>query len=85
MNIIAIELETTWSNEIYNYFDELLGMLKNEKSFVRVRAFRLICALAKWDIENKIEDNIDLILNELDDDTSTSVRQCLDNKYFTII
>ena len=60
-------------------------MLKNEKSFVRVRAFRLICALAKWDIENKIEDNIDLILNELDDDTSTSVRQCLDNKYFTII
>ena len=53
-------------------------MLKNEKSFVRVRAFRLICAFAKWDIENKIEDNIDLILNELDDDTSTSVRQCLD-------
>ncbi len=78
MNIIAIELETTGSNEIYNYFDELLEMLKNEKSFVRVRAFRLICALAKWDIENKIEDNIDLILNELDDDTSTSVRQCLD-------
>ena len=77
-NLLDLELETTGSNEIYNYFDELLGMLKNEKSFVRVRAFRLICALAKWDIENKIEDNIDLILNELDDDTSTSVRQCLD-------
>ena len=77
-NLLYLELETTGSNEIYNYFDELLGMLKNEKSFVRVRAFRLICALAKWDIENKIEDNIDLILNELDDDTSTSVRQCLD-------
>lgn len=60
-------------------------MLKNEKSFVRVRAFRLICALAKWDIENKIEDNIDLILNELDDDTSTSVRQCLDKLNILLI
>ena len=60
-------------------------MLKNEKSFVRVREFRLICALAKWDIENKIEDNIDLILNELDDDTSTSVRQCLDKLNLLLI
>ena len=84
-NLLELELETTGSNEIYNYFDELLGMLKNEKSFVRVRAFRLICALAKWDIENKIEDNIDLILNELDDDTSTSVRQCLDKLNLLLI
>jgi hypothetical protein len=84
-NLLDLELETTGSNEIYNYFDELLGMLKNEKSFVRVRAFRLICALAKWDIENKIEDNIDLILNELDDDTSTSVRQCLDKLNLLLI
>ena len=84
-NLFYLELETTGSNEIYNYFDELLGMLKNEKSFVRVRAFRLICALAKWDIENKIEDNIDLILNELDDDTSTSVRQCLDKLNLLLI
>ena len=84
-NLLYLELETTGSNEIYNYFDELLGMLKNEKSFVRVRAFRLICALAKWDIENKIEDNIDLILNELDDDTSTSVRQCLDKLNLLLI
>lgn len=84
-NLLDLELKTTGSNEIYNYFDELLGMLKNERSFVRVRAFRLICALAKWDIENKIEDNIDLILNELDDDTSTSVRQCLDKLNLLLI
>ena len=52
-------------------------MLNDEKTFVRVRSFRLICALAKWDIDNKIENNFDLILNELEDDISTSVRQCL--------
>lgn len=75
--LLELETEVTESNELYNYFNDLLNMLKNEKSFVRVRAFRLICALAKWDNENKIENNFDLILKELDDNTSTSVRECL--------
>lgn len=76
-NLLALEMELTESNELYDYFDELLKMLKNEKSYIRVRAFRLICALAKWDKDDKIESNIDTILNELDDNVSTSVRQCL--------
>lgn len=76
-NLLDLEIEVTESNELYDYFDELLKMLENEKSFVRVRAFRLICALAKWDEDDKIESNIHVILSELDDNTSTSVRQCL--------
>ena len=48
-NLLELENEITESNELYNYFDELLNMLKHEKTFVRVRAFRLICALSKWD------------------------------------
>lgn len=84
-NLIELETETMESNELYNYFDDLLFMLKNDKTFVRVRAFRLICALAKWDCNNMIENNIDLILNELDDDTSTSVRQCLDKLNLILI
>ena len=46
--LLELETEVTESNELYNYFNDLLNMLKNEKSFVRVRAFRLICALAKF-------------------------------------
>ena len=84
-NLIELEIETTESDELYNYFDDFLCMLKNDKTFVRVRAFRLICALAKWDCNNMIENNIDLILNELDDDTSTSVRQCLDKLNLILI
>lgn len=76
-NLLDLEIEVTESNELYNYFDELLKMLENEKSYIRVRAFRLICALAKQDKDDKIASNIDIILNELDDKTSTSVRQCL--------
>ena len=84
-NLIELEIETTESDELYNYFDDFLCMLKNDKTFVRVRTFRLICALAKWDCNNMIENNIDLILNELDDDTSTSVRQCLDKLNLILI
>ena len=76
--LIELEKELSESNNFYNYFNEFLNMLTNDKTFVRVRGFRLICACAKWDSNNKINNNIDLILNELDDDTSTSVRQCLD-------
>ena len=46
--LLELETEVTELNELYNYFNDLLNMLKNEKSFVRVRAFRLICALAKF-------------------------------------
>ncbi len=76
-SLIKLEIEVAESNELYDCFDELLSMLNNDKTFIRVRAFRLICALAKCDKENKIESNLNLILKELDDNTSTSVRQCL--------
>ncbi len=75
--LLELETITTESNELYNYFDELLKMLNSEKTFIRVRGFRLICSLAKWDKENKINNNIEDILKELDDDKGTSVRDCL--------
>ncbi|NLZ24782.1 SufBD protein [Candidatus Dojkabacteria bacterium] len=76
---VLLELEsiTTESNELYNYFDELLKMLDNDKTYVKTRGFRLICALAKWDTESKIDKNIAKILNTLDDGVGVSVRQCL--------
>lgn len=76
--LLELELICTESNELYPYFDEFLKMLKNTKTFVRVRGFRMICALAKWDTEKKNDNNIETILKELEDDKGTSVRQCLD-------
>lgn len=72
--LLELETITTESNELYNYFNDLLDMLNSEKTFIRVRGFCLICYLAKWDNENKINKNIDVILKELDDDKGTSVR-----------
>lgn len=76
--LLELETITAGSNELYDYFDSLLAMLESEKTFIRVRGFRLICCLAKWDTENKINQNIDIILRELEDEKGTSVRQCLE-------
>ena len=76
--LLELETITTESNELYDYFNEFLEMLNNNKTFIRVRGFRLICCLAKWDNENKINNNIDVILKELEDEKGTSVRQCLE-------
>lgn len=83
--LLKLENEVIESNELYNNFDDLIIMLNNDNSFIRVRGFRLICALAKWDKENKIESNIDIILNVLDDNSSTAVRQCLDKLNLVIL
>lgn len=82
-----LELETmaAESNELYSYFSELLKMLNNEKTFIRIRGFRLICSLAKWDNENRINKNIDIILKELEDEAGTSVRQCLEKLNLILI
>lgn len=76
--LLELEMMTFKSNDLYNYFDELLMMLKDTKPFIRVRGFRLICCLAKWDVDNHINKNIDMILDMLEDEKGTSVRQCLD-------
>ncbi|MDD6468030.1 MAG: NUDIX domain-containing protein [Erysipelotrichaceae bacterium] len=75
--LLELEMITTESNELYVFFDELLEMLNHSKTMIRVRGFRLICCLAKWDTENKINQNIEVILKELEDEKGTSVRQCL--------
>lgn len=76
--LLELEIITTESNELYSYFDDLLEMLNNFNTFIRVRGFRLICYLAKRDFENKINHNIDKILKELEDDKGTSIRKCLE-------
>lgn len=76
--LLELETITTESNELYSYFEYLLEMLNSKKTFIRVRGFRLICFLAKWDNEDKINKNIEVILNVLEDEKGTSVRQCLE-------
>ena len=66
-----------FSNELYTYIKDLLKSLDNEKSYTRVKGFRLICLLSKYDKDNIINKNIDYILSVLDNDKPTSIRQYL--------
>lgn len=82
-----LELETTsaGSNELYDHFERFLKLLSHKSSFVRVRGFRLCCAQAQWDSENKLEHHLDELLTILDDDKSTAVRQYLSALHTVIL
>lgn len=76
-SLIQLENLSENDNEVYSYINEFFAMLDNQKSYIRVKGFRLICKNAKWDNDNKINKNIDKLLSELEDEKPTAVRQCL--------
>lgn len=69
--------ETLESNIYYKDIDELRLLLDNPKSYIRIRAFGLICFLSRWDVDSKINDMIYDLLKLLFDEKPTVVRQCL--------
>ena len=72
-----IESSIDKSEMLYEYFDDIKKMLLDEKSHIRIRGFRIICKLSKWDRDNKTNNAIESLLNVLDDEKPTIVRQCL--------
>lgn len=65
------------SDQFYALFDTFLKMLDNDRPFMRTRGFCLICAQAKWDKNGLIKKNLNKILDEIDEEEPTGVRQCL--------
>lgn len=76
-NFEEIESSIDESNFLYEYFDDIKKMLLDEKSHIKMRGFKIICKLSKWDKDNKINNIIDILLQVLDDEKPTIVRQCL--------
>ena len=56
------------SKLLYEYLDDIGKMLLDEKSYIKMRGFRIICKLSKWDKKNKINNIIDSLLQVLDDE-----------------
>lgn len=75
--LLELEAQSEQSNELYAYFGDFIGLLCSKSTFVRVRGFRLACSQARWDTENLIEANLDVMLSMLDDEKPIVVRQCL--------
>ena len=72
-----IESSIDESEMLYEYFDDIKKMLLDEKSYIKMRGFRIICKLSKWDKDNKINNIRDSLLQVLDDEKPTIVRLCL--------
>lgn len=72
-----IESSIDESSMLYEYFEDSEKMLFDEKSHIKMRGFRIICKLSKWDKDNKINNIIDSLLQVLDDEKPTIIRQCL--------
>ena len=66
-NFQEIESSIDKSEMLYEYFDDIKKMLLDEKSHIKMRGFRIICKLSKWDRDNKINNAIESLLNVLDD------------------
>ncbi|MGN1165496.1 MAG: hypothetical protein ACI4S2_03590 [Lachnospiraceae bacterium] len=75
--LLQLEKRSAESNTLYEYFEDFIKLLNNKSFFVRTRGFRLACAQAQWDVENKIDKNLAIMLLMLDDEKPTAVRQCL--------
>jgi len=76
-NLQGLEAISEQEDSLYCYFDDFLSMLSSEKYVIRVRGVRLLCKQAKWDGENKLNQFINRILDALDDEKPTAVRQAL--------
>ncbi len=72
-----IEISIDNSDELYKYYEDVKNMLFSDQSYIKMRGFRIICKLSKWDKNNEINNDIDILLKVLDDEKPTIVRQCL--------
>lgn len=74
---LQLEEQAKETGELYANFPLFLGMLSSASTYIRVRGFRMICAVARWDDRGLVERNLPVILSELEDEKPTAVRQCL--------
>lgn len=73
-----MEKTTLNSDEYYPYIKEFIDMVNSDKYTLRVRGFRMICVLAKWDNDKIIDESIDDILFIFEDVKPTAIRQAFE-------
>ena len=70
-------VQSAESDLYYPLFDDFVGLINHDSSYVRTRGFCTACAQSRWDEENKIKNNWDKLKTMLHDEKPIAVRQCL--------
>lgn len=76
--LLAIEAASAKTDEFYAYLDDFEALLASDKSYIKVRGFRLLCKQAQWDTENRLDSKMSHMLTILDSEKPIVVRQCLE-------
>ena len=72
-----IASESELSDKYYSCIKDFATLLNSEKSYIRTRAFILICSQARWDVKGSIKGILPSMLELFHDPKPTVVRQCL--------
>lgn len=72
-----IAAESEMSPKYYSYLDTFASLLKDEKSYIRTRAFILCCSQARWDEKGKLKQILPDMMKLFHDTKPTIIRQCL--------
>lgn len=77
---VLIELEkiSEVSNILYPYINVFMDMVQSKNYYVKVRGFRLFCMQSRWDDKHFIDKNIDFVLDILNEERPTIIRQALE-------
>ena len=63
--------------DLYAYWDTFLEKLRSENSYQRSIGIMMLAGNAKWDMQNKMDEVMDLYLSFCDDEKPVTVRQCI--------
>lgn len=74
---LRIEQQAGEDPALFLEYPLYLEMLGSKNSYQRVRGFRMLCAVAKWDEAGVMQRHLPVILAQLLDEKPTAVRQCL--------
>lgn len=73
-----LSVESLESDKYLEMIPMFVKLLQDKSSYVRIRAFILICNQARWADADQIKAVLDKMLPLLNDTKPTVVRQCLD-------
>lgn len=74
---LLLQFRSRLFEDVYPFWDILLGKLSSENSYQRGIGLMLITENTRWDREHKMESALDLYLSLLRDEKPITVRQCI--------
>ena len=82
-NLLRVtESKVDW---VYDVWDHLLEKMDHENSYQRAIAVKLLCNLAKSDVENRLGTSLDRLLAHTRDEKFVTSRQCIQSIWKTAL